>query len=224
MHERNMNRMATKNGSSYLDLDSPKGRIVAAALKLFACAGYNAVSVRDIAREVGIRDASIYSHFESKDAILEAIIGRFNAVFNASVPAIGEFDEIFRHCDPRGFFRKGIELFRKRVEEPVMAQTYLVLIRERLDDERAKSAWMAHREQCVRYVAEAIAAMARKGMVDGRDPVVLARLYEYPVFMMIEDYVARRCRGETTDAVVDELLAHSDCFAGMIEKKERERL
>ncbi len=208
-----------KSGQTWLDLDSPKGKILAAALKLFACAGYHAVSVRDIAREVGIKDASIYSHFASKDSILEAIIERFNAVFNVSVPAIGEFDEIFRHCDARGFFRKGIELFRKRVEDPVMAQTYLVLIRERLDDSRAKSAWRAHRELCVRYVAEAIATMARKGLVVERDPVTLARLYEYPVFLMIEDYVLGRCRGENTDAVIDELFAHSDCVVELIGKK-----
>ncbi len=221
MDDNNRRTIVPKDGQSCFDLDSPKGRIVAAALKLFASAGYNAVSVRDIAREVGIKDASIYSHFPSKDSILEAIIERFNAAFSASVPAVGDFDRIFGHCDARGFFRKGIELFRKRVDDPVMAQTYLVLIRERLDDERAQSAWRAHRELCVRYVAEALAAMMRKGLVVERDALSLARLYEYPVFLMIEEYVVKRCRGESVDVVAGELLAHSDCVVDMIERKRQ---
>ncbi len=219
MDETHGQKPSVKGGRAYLDLDNPKGRIVAAALKLFASAGYHAVSVRDIAREVGIKDASIYSHFASKDAILEAIVERFAAAFSASVPAIGEFDEIFRHCDPRAFFRKGIELFQKRLEDPAMAQTYLVLIRERFDDARARSAWRAHREFCVRYVAEALAAMMRKGLVVDRDTTSLARLYEYPVFLMIEDYVVRRCRGESADETVRELLEHTDCIVDMMEIK-----
>lgn len=49
-------------------------RIVAEAFALFAERGFHAVSVRDIAAAVGIKDASLYNHFASKQAIFDAIV------------------------------------------------------------------------------------------------------------------------------------------------------
>lgn len=49
-------------------------RIVAEAFVLFAARGFHAVSVRDIASAVGIKDASLYNHFSGKQAIFDAIV------------------------------------------------------------------------------------------------------------------------------------------------------
>ena len=49
-----------------------KSQIFNTALRLFAENGYENVSVRDIAKAVGIKAASIYNHFENKEQILEA--------------------------------------------------------------------------------------------------------------------------------------------------------
>jgi AcrR family transcriptional regulator len=47
--------------------------IVAAAARTFATEGYAAVGMRDVAEAVGIRGASLYHHFASKEEILFAI-------------------------------------------------------------------------------------------------------------------------------------------------------
>ena len=57
-----------------MDSKSTKERILAAALELFSTQGFEAPSVSQIADEVGIRKASMYSHFTSKQEILEALI------------------------------------------------------------------------------------------------------------------------------------------------------
>ncbi len=51
-------------------------RIVEEAFTLFAERGYHAVPVKDIAEAVGIKDASLYNHFPSKQALFDAIIER----------------------------------------------------------------------------------------------------------------------------------------------------
>ncbi len=54
----------------------PTGRrdaIVAAAARIFADRGYAAVGMRDVAEAVGVRGASLYHHFASKEEILYAI-------------------------------------------------------------------------------------------------------------------------------------------------------
>ena len=45
-----------------------------AAIDLFSKSGYDKVSMRDIAGEIGINAASIYNHFPSKNSILESIL------------------------------------------------------------------------------------------------------------------------------------------------------
>jgi AcrR family transcriptional regulator len=47
--------------------------ILDAALDIFSRQGYQATSVREIARAVGIRESSIYAHFEGKAAILNEL-------------------------------------------------------------------------------------------------------------------------------------------------------
>ena len=51
-----------------------KQEILDAALELFSVQGYEATSISQLAEAVGIRKASLYSHFENKQAILDALV------------------------------------------------------------------------------------------------------------------------------------------------------
>lgn len=50
-----------------------------AAQRLFAAVGYDATSVNRIIAEVGVSKGAFYHHFDSKEALLEALAGRFAA-------------------------------------------------------------------------------------------------------------------------------------------------
>ena len=54
--------------------ETRKEEIVITAAKLFKEKGYSAVTMRDIARAMGIRAASLYNHISSKQEILSNII------------------------------------------------------------------------------------------------------------------------------------------------------
>lgn len=76
---------------------STKQKILDAALDLFSTQGFEATSVSQIADEVGIRKASMYSHFASKQEILESLMhditeqyewhSIFSETNNGNVPA-----------------------------------------------------------------------------------------------------------------------------------------
>lgn len=53
-----------------------RARLLDAALDLFATQGYAATTVREVAEVVGIRDSAIYSHFDGKRAIYDALLDR----------------------------------------------------------------------------------------------------------------------------------------------------
>lgn len=57
-----------------MDNRSTKQKVLDAALDLLSTQGFEATSVSQIADEVGIRKASMYSHFASKLKILESLM------------------------------------------------------------------------------------------------------------------------------------------------------
>lgn len=57
-----------------MERGNTKKEIVEAALELFSVQGFEATSISQIAGAVGIRKASLYSHFENKQAILDELV------------------------------------------------------------------------------------------------------------------------------------------------------
>ena len=54
--------------------EDTKQKILEKALELFSARGYDAVSVGEIAKAVGIKPPSLYNHFPSKQAVFDAIV------------------------------------------------------------------------------------------------------------------------------------------------------
>ena len=57
-----------------MERGNTKQEILEASLDLFSVYGFEATSVSQIADAVGIRKASLYSHFENQQAILDALV------------------------------------------------------------------------------------------------------------------------------------------------------
>ena len=57
-----------------MEKGNTKQEIIEAALDLFSVQGFEATSVSQIADAVGIRKSSLYSHFENKQAVLDALV------------------------------------------------------------------------------------------------------------------------------------------------------
>ncbi len=55
------------------DPDSARGRLLAAAARLFKQQGYERTTVRDLAAEIGIQSGSLFHHYRSKEDMEETI-------------------------------------------------------------------------------------------------------------------------------------------------------
>ncbi|MET0287843.1 MAG: TetR/AcrR family transcriptional regulator [Polyangiales bacterium] len=69
----------TSRSTAARPTETPRGRLLRAAAHLFLTRGYAETTVREIAREVGILSGSIFHHFASKEAILEAVMTEASA-------------------------------------------------------------------------------------------------------------------------------------------------
>jgi AcrR family transcriptional regulator len=105
-----------------------KSRILAVATRRFARAGFDGTSLADIAKEVGMRKPSLLYHFESKDALREAVLVDLLGHWQTRLPAILErahsggdrfaalFDEVhgFFAADPA----RALLVLREVVDRP----------------------------------------------------------------------------------------------------------
>jgi AcrR family transcriptional regulator len=77
------------------DGPATRAKIELEALHLFAQKGVDATSVRDIALAVGVAEAALYRHFQSKEDIARQIFIRHYALLARTVRAISERSEPF---------------------------------------------------------------------------------------------------------------------------------
>lgn len=91
-----------------MKVESRKQEIINAAAILFKEKGYSAVTMRDLAKAMGIKAASLYNHIASKQEILSTIIislaeeftNGMNAIVASDQKSIKKVEEIIRlHID-----------------------------------------------------------------------------------------------------------------------------
>ena len=169
-----------------------KEKITETALDLFSQRGYDGVSVRDIARAVGIRESSIYNHFQSKRAVFDAIVDLcvqqseryfregglpYDAGDDASVYAgIGmeDLQELIERT------------FRFFFDDPWNARFRRLLLLSQYADPRCRDIYrQLYRDKCVRVQAYIFAALMDAGELRREDPPVVAAEFHGPMFMLI---------------------------------------
>lgn len=77
--------------------------LVDAALHVIATQGIAALSTRSLAEHVGLTTGAIFRHFESLDALLDAVVARVEAVLEASYPdpALPAIERLRRFVEAR---------------------------------------------------------------------------------------------------------------------------
>lgn len=99
-----------------------KEKIFDVSLDLFSKKGYDSVSLREIAEDVGIKKSSIYSHYPSKEAILMDIFDHFTGLFehdevlNSRDYVLAEDNEILLE-NPEMFYHMGSEAIKGMLSE-----------------------------------------------------------------------------------------------------------
>src|ERR687897_1920782 len=67
-----------REGVRDLVVRARREQIVEAATRVFAEKGFRRATIREVAREAGISEGTIYNYFEDKDALLMAILEELN--------------------------------------------------------------------------------------------------------------------------------------------------
>lgn len=85
------------SNASQTKSERTRERVLRAAARTFRQLGYTAASLRDIAEQAGLKAGSLYYHFDSKEALAEAVMDR--GVMGARQRAEAAVAELDAHAD-----------------------------------------------------------------------------------------------------------------------------
>jgi len=158
------------------DERTTRSRILNAALELFATHGYAGTSIRQLARAVGVRESSLYNHFDGKAAIYAALIEQHGPAVSASRLDSPRFHAL--RDDPEGFCRlyaaELLELWTDRRE--MQFQELVVAERQRFPVQRDHYADILFTRE-LGLVTDYFREFAIRGLVRAPNPRDTARLF-----------------------------------------------
>ncbi len=82
-----------RHGSTSRPGDGTRGQILDAGAELFTTLGFASTSTRQIAEAVGIRQASLYYHFATKEEILDVLLAATLSPALSFAEALGELED-----------------------------------------------------------------------------------------------------------------------------------
>ena len=164
-----------------MERGNTKQEILEASLDLFSVKGFEATSISQIANAVGIRKASLYSHFENKQAILHALVKDvLDQYAERSIFAKADWDEYDDAEDksaltPDAAAQMILGQIRYILHDPHISKARKMLVLEQFQNsELAKLQTKQNYSDVMRYFIGLVKYLIRNGILAEDDPEIMA--------------------------------------------------
>ena len=174
-----------------------KERILTAALEMFSQNGYAGTNIRELSASLSLVKSGVYKHYESKEAIWNALLDRMIAYY-------GERFGSPEHLPPvpdstEEFVAMTMRMVDYTVHDEKIVMTRKLLSIEQYRDERARALATKHFLTGLTDMFTPIfAGMMDKGLIRRDDPAMLAFAYTSPISALI--HLCDREPDKTEDA------------------------
>ena len=172
-----------------MDRGNTKQEILDASLELFSVQGFGATSISQIAGAVGIRKASLYSHFGSKQAILDAIVKDVleqygeHSIF-ARTDWEKDTDNLPLTSDEAVGMIQG--QIRYILHDPAIRRARKMLVIEQFQNpELAKLQTKQNYSDVLQYFTGLVKCLIQKGVLAEDDPEIMAAQFCLPISVWI---------------------------------------
>ena len=161
-----------------------KERILEAALEMFSQNGYAGTNIRELSASLGLVKSGIYKHFESKEAIWNALLDKMIAYY---AERFGSAEHLPPVPDsPEELVSMTMRMVNFTVHDERIIMTRKVLTLEQFRDMRARELATKHfltgLTEMFTYV---FTGMMDKGLLRKDDPKTLAFAYTAPISALI---------------------------------------
>lgn len=173
-----------------MEKGNTKEQILAASLDLFSVNGYEATSIAQIADAVGVRKASLYSHFAGKQDILDTLIEQLTKEYDQhSLFARADWNDLSFRDSKKGRSVEQIIVeikgqIRYITHDPQISKVRRMLTIEQFQNDDLKKLQSKHSyEDILRYNLGQIRFLIGEGILKDEDPEIMAAQLAWPISM-----------------------------------------
>ena len=161
-----------------------KERILSAALEMFSQNGYAGTNIRELSASLGMGKSSLYRHFESKEAIWNALLDEMIAYYDARFGSSEHLPPVPESLEELVQMTMRMADFTIHDEKIVMTRKLLSI--EQYRDERAKALASKHfLTGLTDMFTQLFSAMMERGLLRRDDANMLAFAYTAPISALI---------------------------------------
>lgn len=174
-----------------------KERIIEASLTLFSMKGYKGTSVKDIANAVGIKDSSIYKHFQNKQDILNQIVAEMltkmeDLSLQIGLPKEHDFSAAAAYyglLTTEGLIELSRQIFLFYLKNPFVARfRRLATIEQYQNHEIYQIYHDIFMSDSITYQTALFREMINQGLFISMNPEVMAINFYTPIFFLLNKY------------------------------------
>ena len=161
-----------------------KDRILDEALIRFVENGYKGTNLRDFAAGMGLSKSALYSHYESKEAIWNALIDKMEAYYHERFGSVEQLPETPKTWDE--FFGLVMNMVDFTIHDEKIIMTRKLLLTEQFRNERVKRlATEYFMNGTKRFFTAVFEGMTEKGLLRKEEADMLAFVFASPITALI---------------------------------------
>ena len=161
-----------------------KDRILDEALVRFVENGYKGTNLRDFAAGMGLSKSALYSHYESKEAIWNALLDKMEAYYNEHFGSPERLPEIPTSCEE--LISLVMHMVDFTIHDEKVILTRKLLLTEQFHDDRIKRLATEHFMNDTKAIFKSIfEKMIDAGLLIAEDPDMLALALTAPITTLI---------------------------------------
>ena len=161
-----------------------KERILDAALEMFSQNGYAGTNIRELSASLGLVKSGVYKHFESKEAIWNALLDKMIAYYEEHFGSAEHLPPVPDTLEE--LVRMTMQMVNVTVHDERIVMTRKLLSIEQFRDERARELATKHfLTGLTDMFTRLFRGMMDKGLLRDEDPKMLAFAYIAPISALI---------------------------------------
>ena len=182
-------------------MQNTKRRIMETALELFSKKGFTAVGIRELSGAVGIKESSVYYHYQSKEAIFESLLHDFRAFADALQKDFDNKTAEITALNEKSFIAVGLVYLNKcLLDDRVLKFIRMLSIEQHVNAQAAELYQDLLFNAPLKQNETAIKKLVNAGHFIENDVRYMAEEYYAPLLYIFQRYFSS---GAVTDAKIE---------------------